>query len=181
MKRKKATIVLCIFAIFIGLLIYFLFSNHDAPIRYDKNIILSNKDAYTIVANICYEDYEKNKEDNEFLTYSPWPRKDADAIDKKAYCLSTDNYFNINNEQTKAFDIVVNTYKLDDHNNGIDRIYVKDNFVIFGNEGGQTAFIYSVNGEKPSGYEAGNTNDKAYVEKICDNWYYACRKNVILN
>ena len=181
MKRKKATIVLCIFAIFIGLLIYFLFSNHDAPIRYDKNIILSNKDAYTIVAKTCYENYEKNKEDNEFLTYSPWTEKDKNGSYIKVYRQSFKTYFNINNEQIKAFDIVVNTYKLDDHDNGIDRIYVKDNFVIFGNEGGQTAFIYSVNGEKPSGYEAGNTNDKAYVEKICDNWYYACRKHVMLN
>lgn len=179
MKIKKVIILLSMMVVFLGIVIYNITLNQDAPIKYDKNIIISNKDSYTIVAKVCYEDYKKFGDNVERLTYSPWIENDFNGDIQRVYCLSNDRHFDINEQQAKAFDIVVNTYKLD--NNKIDRIYVEENFVIFGNERGQTALIYSINDSKPSWINGSHDNEKAYVEIICDNWYYACRKSVFLN
>ena len=180
MKRKKATIVLCIFAIFIGLLIYFLFSNHDAPIRYDKNIILSNKDAYTIVAKTCYEDYLKNKDTEKINGYTVYTEESGDS-QRTIQSSPERRKIYISNEQVEAFKTVVNTYKLDDYKESINNIRIENDFVQFTNERGQTMFIYSPDDKKPYGIIVSNTDNDTYIEKICDNWYYACRKHVILN
>lgn len=178
--RRKVIIALCAFAIFIGLLILFLLLNRDAPIRYDKNIILSNKDEYTMVAEICYNDYLQNRDKEKINGYDVYTNV-SDNFQKTINSFPEERKIYLNTEQAKAFDAVVATYKLDDHGESIFCIFIANGFVLFANERGQTMFIYSHNDKKPYGINASSKENDTYIEKICDHWYYACRKNVFLN
>ena len=60
----------------------------------------------------------------------------------------------------------------------LDCIVVRDNFVSFSNTRDRNSFIYSVNDEKPNFINCPSPDEKhVYVEKITDNWHYACVRN----
>ena len=69
--------------------------------------------------------------------------------------------------------MVLSTFNLD--GKGLETIYVYDTFVSFKIVNGRASFVYSVNGEKPRYVNRPDEGKlRIHVEKIFDNWYYAC-------
>ena len=60
---------------------------------------------------------------------------------------------------------------------GFECLYVNENFATFGIANGRASFIYSKSNQKPDFVNLAEITDKnrVYVEKITDNWFYACK------
>ena len=78
-------------------------------------------------------------------------------------------------EQKKAFVTVKSVFRLD--HLGFECLYVNENFATFGIANGRASFIYSKSNQKPDFVNLAEITDKnrVYVEKITDNWFYACK------
>lgn len=155
--------------IFLPVILYILFFvvKERPGISYDKNVILDNEVAYTSIAKLCYENYCKNGLYDDIYTYA------VDYNDKVILCYHDNNKIYLSDRQFKNYEIIKSTYRLDKQI--FDRIYVYDTFVTFANENGRSSFIYSVNKEEPIYINRpDDDNTDIYVEKITDNWYYAC-------
>ena len=78
-------------------------------------------------------------------------------------------------EQKKAFVTVKSVFRLD--HLGFEYLYVNENFATFGIANGRASFIYSKSNQKPDFVNLAEITDKnrVYVEKITDNWFYACK------
>ena len=71
---------------------------------------------------------------------------------------------------------VKSVFRLDNH--CLDCLSVFDNNVVFKIVNERATFIYSVFDEKPNFINSRKeNNDNIFVEKITDNWYYACRQS----
>ena len=84
-------------------------------------------------------------------------------------------YEGLTEEQKKAFVTVKSVFRLD--HLGFECLYVNENFATFGIANGRASFIYSKSNQKPDFVNLAEITDKnrVYVEKITDNWFYACK------
>lgn len=164
--RKKLVFTI-IFLLIILIIIVIIFFNRPI-ISYNKNTLLDNEYFYTQTAELYYQDYIKQNT-NDIFSYST-------VNDDKFITCNTQNYkFELSSEEYDNYKIVYDSYRLDKIS--LDRIYVYDTFVAFCNESGRTSFVYSVNGQKPIYVNSPkDQNKKIYIEKITDNWYYACNQ-----
>lgn len=85
-------------------------------------------------------------------------------------------YYSLTLEQQQAFITVKSVFRLD--HNSLSYLYVNDNFVSFGILNGRASFVYSASNEKPDFVNFPNEGEnKIFVEKITDNWYYTCKQS----
>lgn len=174
MKKRSIIliIVICIILTILRILNHTVFSR--PPYSYDPDKLLNYKEEYTQIAELCYQDYVQsykpydieyattymfNSERTEISAYNP-PKHDISLTDVEA----------------KALQTIDDNYLLNERN--LSCIKVSDNFVSFSNTRDRTSFIYSVNDEKPNFINCPSPDEKhVYVEKITDNWHYACVRN----
>ena len=176
--RKRSKIIKIIFIIVVCIILTILrFLYHTAfsmpPLAYDPDKLLNYKEEYTQIAELCYQDYVQsykpydieyattymfNSERTKISAYNP-PKHDISLTD----------------EEAKALQTIDDNYLLNERN--LSCIKVSDNFVVFCNARFRNSFIYSVNDEKPNFINCPSPDEKhVYIEKITDNWYYACEQ-----
>lgn len=174
-KKLKANIIAfsTIFIIFV--LIYF----RPAP-DYARNPILENKDDYTRIAEIYYNDYLSNHErlkknvmrystaDSTIYSYS-------DVEMSETTLNETDNIriIELTAEETTSAYIILDTYKML-NNKDWNHVLVYDNFVSFGVVNGVESLVYSVDGTRPSYINSPETNDSKFIDvrRISKHWYH---------
>lgn len=161
-------VILAIFGAFFSIVLIY----PRPRISFDKNIMLDNKDAYTEIAQLCYKDFQKNTTDTE-ATYII---DENDEIIRLSTNVTDTVPIQLDIVQSEYSDRIKETFELDDH--CVSSIFVHDGFVSFGIANGRASFIYSTSDKKPDFVNSPNEDfDDIYVEKITDNWYYACRQD----
>lgn len=167
MKEKNVILIAVIIVVLsVAFVVWFRPGYHYS---YDKNQFLDNEQSYTEIARL-------------FLEHRALHDKDiignivgAGVVDEfTLYCSECNTKFNVN--VTESGKAVRHSFYL--AKQGLDGIYTSDNFVSFGIVTGVASFIYSENGEKPTFVNKPNGQSetkKPYIEKITDNWYYACK------
>ena len=100
---------------------------------------------------------------------------DTDANNLACYNGYEHLLYPLTEEQKKAFVTVKSVFRLD--HLGFECLYVNENFATFGIANGRASFIYSKSNQKPDFVNLAEITDKnrVYVEKITDNWFYACK------
>lgn len=164
---KKVLIVSFSFISILCVILYIYGSSFF--ISYDKNFFLDNQNAYNIIAQLCLSNFDKTADSTMIYTYSF--SKDMQSL----FCLNNEAMIQLNDEQIKAASTVNNTFRLDKHS--LECIRVTNDKVIFGIANGRASLIYSKTDAKPD--FVNTTNDKSEricVDKITDNWYFACKK-----
>jgi len=144
--------------------------------EYDENIILDNQEAYTTIANICYENAVANGlhdigESEAYYYFINAEKKRISCHDCSGNIIS----ISLDATQMESLNVVLSTFEL--YRRPLDVIAVYDTFVVFRIDIGLATFIYSVNDEEPKYLNQPNEGDKdIYIDKITDNWYFAYDK-----
>lgn len=170
MKKKTVLTVGIIILLLVTIvaIYYFLFGNNP-PISYDKNRLLDNNEYYVEIAEIYLE--HRNQHGKDIICVIPGMRQ-VNAF--KMYCYECDTYIALAEDQIVAAKAMECSFGLD--HTSLDAIRVYENFVSFGVVTGRASFVYSENSKKPSFVNDPDENGKKpFVQKITDNWYYACR------
>lgn len=167
-SRKKYLILISFF----GLLIIAVFwkSSIRPAISYDKSILTENQDSFESVANICMDYYSESADDNDVWLFS------VDIDNNELFCYNNNEQhcYSMKQEQKQVFADVKSVFRLD--HLSLANIFVNDDFVSFGIDNGRCSFIYSPYNKKPDFVNSPEFNENdIYVEKIMDNWFYACK------
>lgn len=144
-----------------------IYSFLPAP-KYVKEMFRRYQNEYTLIADICYKDYQKH--DNTFVGYSPGYKKD----NKEYYihCYLDEHELELNEQEYAALSKVISDFNLDNH--PLEFIYAYDGFVTFGIANKRESLIFSVYGTRPSYVNSPDEGHQWFnIRKITDNWYFA--------
>ena len=170
MKKKKCFIIISFIALLTIVIAIFLIISYGPPISYDKSILAENQDRFESAANICMDYHKESTDDNDVWLFS------VDIDNNKLFCYNNNGHhcYSMTQEQKQIFSDVKSVFILDHH--GLEYLYVNDYFVSFGINNGRCSFIYSPYNKKPDFVNSPEFDESnIYVEKIMDNWFYACK------
>ena len=167
MKKKTVLTAGMVILSFAAIVIFFFLFGNNPPYSYDKNRLLDNKDDYTKIAKTCLEHRALHGKDiNGSIPEA------GQSHEFTIYCYECKAPLDV--DVTAAAKAVRGSFHLAHHT--LDGFSVYENFVSFGVVSGSAAFIYSENGQKPTFVNNPDEGGKKpFVEKIVDNWYYACQ------
>ena len=143
---------------------------HKQTVSYKKSMLTDNISSFETAAKTAMALYEDGNEDGVWLF-----TVDTDANNLACYNGYEHLLYPLTEEQKKAFVTVKSVFRLD--HLGFECLYVNENFATFGIANGRASFIYSKSNQKPDFVNLAEITDKnrVYVEKITDNWFYACK------
>ncbi len=165
MKKKVAiaTIILLLGAF------AFCFFLPVPAISYNKELFIENKSYYDDVVTICQENYRKSKLTDVVVF-------DSSSDGESLYCYDNKEYYSLTDEQKNSLKMVEEKFRLD--HQSLEDISVTDNYVVFKIVNGRASFIYSIDDSKPKFVNTPKEDSQhIYVEKIVDNWYFACNQD----
>lgn len=164
--KKKVIIIASV--LLLGIVALWFLSPHPA-ISYNKELFLENKSYYNDVATICKENYKKSKF-TDVVSFEP--SSDVESL----YCYNNKEYYPLTDEQKNSVKIVEEEFLLD--HQSLEALTVTDTYVVFNIVNGRASFIYSDDNSKPEFVNTPKEDSKRiYVEKIVDNWYFACNQD----
>ena len=174
-KNKKYKLIKTIILMFFMVCIIFLFIYLN--FFYPK-ISARSKDfslyieEYKQVADFYYKDFKEYNAD--LLVYS-FPYDDNE---KEIVCFTEGYKHKLIIDETihQSFLKLLDSYSLD--NQYLDHIVVYDGFVSFGNINLNSSYVYSIYDYEPKYISnPNNINQKLYVKKLSDKWYFACNNS----
>ncbi len=167
--KKKPLIITCFTVLSILVIAAFLKIGIKPTISYNKSMLADNQNSFETIAKACMEYHKKNAaaDADEVCLYT---------IDKNAnnlVCCHNWQYY-LTQEQRQAFITVKSVFRLD--HQSLEYLYVNNDFVVFGIINGRASFIYSPYNKKPDFVNSPKGDeDNIFVEKITNNWFYACK------
>lgn len=157
-SMQKIAVVLLSAALVIGI-IYFL-SGPD--VYYSKEMIIENIDAYTEYAQLCLQCYDGTAPKRSFY---------ADLRRDQLCCSETDAEYPMTREQAEAANTVSSTLWIGDQT--FERTYVSSGFVCLTTVELRASVIYSADDTEPQFLLwPGDGEDRIYISKITDYWYF---------
>lgn len=165
MKKKVAITTI---ALLLGVLALCFFFSVPA-ISYDKELFIENKSYYDSVVVTCKDFYKKSKL-TEVVSFEP--SSDGEFL----YCYDNKEYYSLTDKQKNSFKIIEEKFRLD--HQSLEDISVTENYVVFKIVNGRASFIYSNDNSKPNFVNTPKEDSQhIYVEKIVNNWYFACNQD----
>lgn len=166
----KKGIVLSIVIVIIVLIAAFLKFAEKPAVSYEKSMLLDNQNVFETAAQACIEYELEDRVSGEVRIY------DVDVDCNNLHSFHHKKDYSLTQEQKQAFQTVDSIFRLD--HQGLENIFVVDDFVVFGIVNGGASVIYSASDEKPNFVNSPNEkNEHIFVEKITYNWYYACKQS----
>ncbi|MDR2570950.1 MAG: hypothetical protein LBD23_11775 [Oscillospiraceae bacterium] len=139
--------------------------------RFNNDILLDNLEAYTLVAQLIYNDFQNC----DCRTHGYSLTNNKEIYEKyRATCERSWKIILISNEEHEFYQTVTNTIRL--AKNRLEDIQVFENFVVFRTANGIASLIYSVDSLKPNFVNAPTEEGRVIVRKIADNWYYSHKR-----
>lgn len=166
-------LIILFIIIFFVYLIYGLFFGPAVPSR--KKDFLSCVKEYTQVAKFYYDDFQKY--DTDCLYYFTLNQTTNMGNDVACITQGYEHKLKLSNSIYNSFIKIEESYYLD--KSYLESVDVYKGFVSFCNVNGRSSYVYSVNDNKPkyiNSPNASNANERLYISKICDNWYYVCTR-----
>lgn len=161
-RNKRIVIIVCVSLC----VVYLGYVAYNIIIPPEVHALIEHKDAYTRVAEICYQDYlsSSSKDDSEkYFTYI--------FSVNELYCYNTERALALTDYDLDSMQEVNDTFYLGGKN--LDAIRVEENFVTFCTVNGAESYIYSVNNDRPHFVNSSRNNfKKIHVQKVTDHWYY---------
>lgn len=172
MKKRTCLIIIICAVLLIMAIVVFLKIRTKPTISYDKAMLTDYQNSFETAAKTCIEYHKEDDNADDFWLFCV----DANADGLICYNEDEQQYYSLTTEQQQAFITVKSVFRLD--HNGLSYLYVNDNFVSFGILNGRASFVYSASNEKPDFVNSPNEEEnKIFVEKITDNWYYTCKQS----
>ena len=170
MKRKTLLIAAGFVLLAVIILAVYFINTPKQTVSYKKSMLTDNISSFETAAKTAMALYEDGNEDGVWLF-----AVDTDANNLACYNGYEHLLYPLTEEQKKAFVTVKSVFRLD--HLGFECLYVNENFATFGIANGRASFIYSKSNQKPDFVNLAEITDKnrVYVEKITDNWFYACK------
>ncbi|MCM1227611.1 MAG: hypothetical protein NC320_09390 [Clostridium sp.] len=171
MKRNRL-IIICLTALSVLVIIVFLKIGIKPTISYNKSMLVDNKNSFEIAAKICMNYYKESEATDDVWLFSV----SGDINNLICYNNNERCLYSLTQEQRQAFTKVKSVFRLD--HQGLEYLYVNDDFVVFGIINGRASFIYSPYNKKPNFVNSPKGDeDNIFVEKIISNWFYACKQS----
>lgn len=151
--------------IIIILVVILLIKLYDSTIpKRMKELLQTNRNSYSILAEALYKDYQKNKD--KCVAYYI----EADNIQRYT---SPSYEIKLNEEEEKAYQNVLGSYN--DMSKSWDAIYIYKNYVLFRNASEEESLIYSIKNRRPIKIMIPDKKF-AYCKKLTKQWYYFSSK-----
>lgn len=169
MSKRKVLAIICFLVLLIAILAVSIMNWIGPVISYDEAMLTDNISSFESAARICMDYHENNEGVSLF---------NIDTDKHSLICYNNDGQFiySLTQEQNQAFVTIISVFRLD--HLGLENVFANDNFASFGIANGRASFIYSHSDKKPDFVNSPNEDfDDIYVEKITNNWYYACRQD----
>ena len=164
----KKNVTITVIVLFLGVFAFLFFIPHPA-ISYNKELFIENKSYYDDVVKMCKEYYKESKRTDTVFFSSA---NDGESL----YCYHNKEYYPLTDEQRNSFKMVEETFRLD--HQSLEDLIVTDEYVVFNIVNGRASFIYSDDNSKPNFVNTPKVDSQhIYVEKIVDNWYFACNQD----
>lgn len=174
MKKKwlnTPLIITCI-VLLIMVIAVFLKNGIKPEISYDKSMLNDNKNSFETAAKTCMDYYKENADGDDVWLFNV----DVDKNNLICYNSNGQCCYSLTQEQNQAFETVKSVFRLD--HLGLENVFVNDSFAAFGIANGRASIIYSPSDKKPDFVNSPKeNNDDIFVEKITDNWFYACKQS----
>ena len=161
---KKSTITILFIA---SLVIGILSACSGSVVSYNKEALIENIQAYTDFAEFCQQCFDGNNKNYSYY---------YNVENKTLFCNTTDKIYQMNKEQAEAAQTVKTTLLIGEQT--LENIYVTNNYVSLSTVELRGAFIYSADNTEPD-FVCFPTEEKkkVFVEKITENWYFACKQD----
>lgn len=160
-KCLITSIVFLVISSFIALSI--IITSNNPPYQ---DLIITNENAYTKIADICYQNYlNQNRVMSHYEIHN-------EKNNYELFCSSTNMEILLNEENINNAKTILDSYYVDKHL--LLCITVDEDFITFRNNAGRASIIYSPTNKRPQFVNA-SFDDFICIQisKIKDNWYYA--------
>lgn len=172
MNKRKRLIITCFVVLSIVVIAVLIKKAIKPVVSYDESMLTDNINSFEIAAKTCMDYYKNNRDDNDVWLFNV----DIDMNNLICYNNNEQAYYSLTQEQKQAFITIKSVFKLD--HQGLENVFVNEHFVSFGVANGRASFIYSLSNQKPDFVNSPKeNNDNIFVEKITNNWFYACKQS----